>query len=345
MVSRTQSFWDNLIRRFSSSESSTNDSGSDRSNSHPRIIVCFDGGGIRGLATVTVLRCIEQRYHLRLSEKCDKFVGTSTGSFIAAMVGGLGWSAEQMQDMYMSECREMMPRKYVDIVGGLFRPKFGEDKRRFLRKLLRNKDGEYRLRDCRKHVMIAAYCIDPRFPGRHIFDSIDHPEVKLWQALDASSAAPVYFPSASVDMSPMERFPDNPDASGQVSSESEPLDFVDGAMTLNNPSLIGLIHCRPGDVLLSIGTGGMPVYVRPDTVATGVLDLLNFISETHTHETLAAELCDRLGVKYVRINGTLRDGAVQDMTDVSEKNLIALIQTGQAWFQDHVAELDLIFNP
>ena len=56
-------------------------------------ILCLDGGGIRGLIQMTVLREIERRTGKRIVDLFDWIVGTSTGGIIAlALTYGKGWS-------------------------------------------------------------------------------------------------------------------------------------------------------------------------------------------------------------------------------------------------------------
>ncbi|HHY94205.1 MAG TPA: hypothetical protein GX513_04225 [Firmicutes bacterium] len=45
-------------------------------------IISFDGGGVRGALSITLLKRLQQQVP-ELVEKTDLFAGTSTGSFIA----------------------------------------------------------------------------------------------------------------------------------------------------------------------------------------------------------------------------------------------------------------------
>ena len=53
------------------------------SREHGSRILCLDGGGVRGLVQIEMLRQIEQRTGKRITELFDWIVGTSTGGIIA----------------------------------------------------------------------------------------------------------------------------------------------------------------------------------------------------------------------------------------------------------------------
>lgn len=46
-------------------------------------VLCLDGGGVRGLLQLTILREIERRMKMRIVDLFDWVVGTSTGGIIA----------------------------------------------------------------------------------------------------------------------------------------------------------------------------------------------------------------------------------------------------------------------
>ncbi len=61
-----------------------------------RIIISLDGGGIRGILTLQLLKKIEEIAGLKINQFCDMLAGTSTGAIIAGLMAfGLsaGYSA------------------------------------------------------------------------------------------------------------------------------------------------------------------------------------------------------------------------------------------------------------
>ena len=52
-------------------------------------VLCLDGGGVRGLVQLEILRQIEEELDAKITDRFDYIVGTSTGGIIAlAMVYG-----------------------------------------------------------------------------------------------------------------------------------------------------------------------------------------------------------------------------------------------------------------
>lgn len=47
-------------------------------------ILCIDGGGIRGVFAVSILKALEEELNLQAGDYFDMIAGTSTGSIIAA---------------------------------------------------------------------------------------------------------------------------------------------------------------------------------------------------------------------------------------------------------------------
>ena len=64
-------------------------------------ILCMDGGGTRGLATLVSLRAIQRRCQNRpIHELFDVICGTSTGGILAVAIGMLRRPLDEVEDMY-----------------------------------------------------------------------------------------------------------------------------------------------------------------------------------------------------------------------------------------------------
>ena len=63
-------------------------------------ILCLDGGGMRGLALVQMLRELERRTGRRVRDMFDLVAGTSTGGMIAAALIIKGFSLDACDDVY-----------------------------------------------------------------------------------------------------------------------------------------------------------------------------------------------------------------------------------------------------
>ena len=239
----------------------------------PRKILSLDGGGIRGVITLEILAEMEQQLKqklgrgddFRLSDFFDYFGGTSTGAIIAAGLS-LGMSVAQLLDFYINKGKDMFDKNFLlkqwqALYGSghllqMLKDTFGEDtdmhfdNGRFKALLMvctmnRSTDSPWPISNnplAKYNDKLRADC---------------NANIKLFQLVRASTAAPVYFPPETLQWNP-----NNPD---------ETFVFVDGGVTpYNNPAfLLYRMATQPAyklnwelgeDKLLivSIGTGSSP---------------------------------------------------------------------------------------
>ncbi|KAH7637518.1 hypothetical protein HUG17_8622 [Dermatophagoides farinae] len=161
-------------------------------------LICFDGGGIKGLFTIQMMieleKCLVQKQRnlkkqesLLLSDYFDWIAGTSTGSIIAYLFSQQK-SLNQLRLLYFN---------FKDEIFHGNRP-YSTDKLEFLLKtqLDGNKSMEDVWKQSAKHLLIAACRIDCYPPRLQLFCSHHQNQTNkmfVWQALRASSAAPTYF--------------------------------------------------------------------------------------------------------------------------------------------------------
>ena len=206
----------------------------DKANkSGPRKLLALDGGGIRGVITLEVLAKIESELQQKLgrgddfllADYFDYVAGTSTGAIIATLVA-LGYSVDDIRAFYIKSGSEMfhkarlwerfktkfrddkLAKMLTDIIGA--DTLFGSDKlRSLLMIVLRNAttDSPWPLSNNPKAKYNLAGAT-----GRNA-------ELKLWQLVRASTAAPTYFPPEVIHVGDKEFV------------------FVDGGVTMyNNPA-------------------------------------------------------------------------------------------------------------
>lgn len=63
-------------------------------------ILCMDGGGMKGLATLRMLRHIEKCSGKRIHELFDLICGTSTGGILAASLALQQFTLDDCEDIY-----------------------------------------------------------------------------------------------------------------------------------------------------------------------------------------------------------------------------------------------------
>ena len=285
----------------------------------PYRIVTFDGGGVRGVLTTTLLERLEARVPGWL-DKADLIAGTSAGGLIALGLA-VGLSPARISRFYVEQSPTIFQDSLWDDIVNLGRL-IGADydtepKRRVLHDIL----GDKLLKDLSKRVLIPAFDLDNEDPDPaqrsakakffHNFpptglggrDSDDRNRLAVDVGL-YTSAAPSYFPSVG--------------------------GYIDGGIVVNNPSMAALaqtqdsraqITPRPAlsdIVLLSLGTGDTQTYVRGQNLDWGLAQwagpLLNVL--LNDQGRIADYQClQLLGTNYYRLNPLLPSGQKVNLDD------------------------------
>src|ERR1044072_1377675 len=86
----------------------------------PRKMLALDGGGIRGVLTLSILAAIEKQVGQRLCDYFDYIAGTSTGAIIAAGLAK-GMTVDELIAFYRANGPEMFPRtRFLDRLNRLY---------------------------------------------------------------------------------------------------------------------------------------------------------------------------------------------------------------------------------
>lgn len=214
----------------------------------PKRILALDGGGLRGVLTLGMLREVERILReraggdpgFRLSDYFDLIAGTSTGAIIAAALS-LGMSVDEVHGHYMRLGNLVFKRSLLR--WGALRAKFDADK---VREALTGVFGDRRLDspDFRTGLLVMTKRLDTgsgwpitNNPKARYFErgtqatTIANREYPLWQVVRASTAAPYFFDPETIRI-------------GRGSDGAKPVtgDFVDGGVSpSNNPALQALM--------------------------------------------------------------------------------------------------------
>ncbi len=280
-----------------------------------KLIISFDGGGIRGVATSQFLKRLENKIDKTIYDSFDMFVGTSTGGIIAAALGVLKYNATQISDIYNYEnSNTIMNKSFWDKKMGLIQnqPKYnGIGKRKILEKYFAAK----LFNDAIKPTMVITYDIEAR--KSDVLKSHDKENILALSAVDASSASPFYFPTVKVN--------------GRW--------LIDGGVIANNPTMCAYaeaIHLWPNEEIriLSIGTGNHTRKINGEESQNYgcygwvTHDFLGIVMD----ETVVDYQIDKiLGNKVLRVNSEL-DYVNDDMDDCSKGNIKNLKRLGDKWF-------------
>lgn len=194
-------------------------------------ILSIDGGGIKGLFSAAFLAGLEERFNIQVGDCFDLIAGTSTGGILALALAAR-IPATQVVDFY----KEWGPK--------IFTPKFSGF--RFIKRARFSKYGDENLKSAVQRIFEkrkmkdiyaaknpVALCIASInaitgapwvFKTPHNTKLGRDNEYYLWEVAMATSAAPIYFPLARINIP------------GSSASNL----FVDGGLWANNPSEVAL---------------------------------------------------------------------------------------------------------
>ena len=282
-----------------------------------KYILSIDGGGVRTIASIIFLQKLEENLQIPLSEKFDFFIGTSAGAISSLGLSINKMSASDLMNIWSKEnlVKTMTNSSWETSLGIMqINPKYtNEGKREVLKEFFLDK----KLGDAHKPVAVTSYDIEKRLPV--LLTSYGDPDVSVVDSGDATSAAPVYYPTAQVG----DRF------------------LIDGGIVANHPVLHGYVEAKklyPENdlVVLSVGTG---LNKRPlkgqDSKKWGLIgwmmhDLFGLMVESSMDHELAEEL---IGKNYLRINSPL--GRVnRRLDDNSDSNIERIISMGEGWWDE-----------
>jgi len=316
------------------------------SDPRPVRILAVDGGGIRGIVPATILTELQRRLPGPLVEYFDVVAGTSTGGLVASAVctpdaaGGSRYTPDEILEFYVRDCHQIFGRSAwwrLKSLDGLRRSKYPAAG---IESFLEARFGDLQLREALKPLVLVSFDLTRRTPW--VFSSVlaaDDParNCLLRDACRASTAAPTYFPAATVR-----------------STGGESRELVDGGVCANDPVLAAFVvaeRLHPGRplFLVSLGTGNLTDPIDGAAArrwgivgwAWRILDLLSggqsAMSEATMRRLLGVEA--RQGSRYHRLQPDLPPGLGR-MDDVSAHNVAGLQRVTREYCNRHAALLD-----
>lgn len=267
----------------------------------PKRILALDGGGLRGIVTLSFLAEIESilrhrhggEENFRLSHYFDLIAGTSTGSIIAAALAR-GMTVAEITNKYLDLGQRVFQKSWLR--QGYFRAFYSEAG--LIEELKKVYGPNTALGDAslQTGLLIVTKRLDtgstwpisnnPRgqyFPARPDSQVIANSDYPLWQVVRASTAAPRFFDPERIEIN-----------RGKTGEKPVVGEFVDGGLSpFNNPALQALMFVtlagyRVGwstgaDKLLvvSVGTGSGDPAMAPAKLAVehAVKSLLSMMDD------------------------------------------------------------------
>lgn len=250
-------------------------------------ILSIDGGGIRGIIPLAILEYIERKTDWQIHELFDVVGGTSTGGIISLGLNSKSpatkqiYTARELSDFYYSNADKIFQKDhynwwesikntfrdifYRDHGSGITSPEYSDQG---IETFLKEKFGEKTKMSqlpTKCDVRVYSYDIENDCPYYFSKDNSSESEHDhtVWQAARSTSAAPTYFPGATLTCKQM----------------NKPV-LIDGGVFMNNPSLELLIWAknkyRQADkfLLVSLGTGEFKKS-RSGLKNAGAIDWLN----------------------------------------------------------------------
>lgn len=312
-------------------------------------VLALNGGGVRGLFTITLLAeleaIIEKREKLenvKIGDYFDLITGTSIGGILALGLAS-GKSARELKQAFEDNAQHIFPLKRFKQKKwwNLLRRSIYESEP--LYETVKSMIGDtIKFEDLNKRVMITSVNLStgrPKFfktPHNPMF-TFDR-EIRLIDAAMATSAAPTYFKPHYI----------------------EKLDhyFADGGLVANNPSFVGIRevlidmkkdfpNAKPEDVkILNIGTLSEDYCISPATLSNkcgkGYLGLWNMgerivlttmTANQHLQRFMLLREFKALNIEknYVEIDETIPNEAASEITldNASESSLKSLRGMGK----------------
>jgi patatin-like phospholipase/acyl hydrolase len=291
-------------------------------------ILSLDGGGLRGIIPLLILKKIEEQQGKKIHELFDIIVGTSTGGIIACGLtctkDGVNpyLTVDKLIDLYTKNGGVIFPYKkniFSKIIKGansIFNPKFSPDG---LDGLLTQYFGDLKLSNTLKPIVVTSY--DLRNNEIVMFKSrkSNEPEcdVLLKDVCRATSAAPTYLPSYEMNYNGKNRV------------------CIDGGVFINNPSMAAVAEVLKWGIdgadiklkdisCLSLGTGMYTDNLGvKNTPSWGVVNWAQPITTVMMQSTSAATVyeCEQVLSNFLRLQVTIDDKDRSDMSDSRKETL------------------------
>ena len=281
-------------------------------------VLAFDGGGVRAIMGVYFLKKLEQESSKSIFESFDLFIGTSAGATNALLLGMNGSTIADLEKFWtVDNLKKIMNQSFIDKTS-IFqtRPKYSNEGKK---KILQTFFEDRKIGQSLKPVVVTAYDLEARKPI--LLSSYGDPEITAVNAANASSAAPIYFPTASME-------------DGRW--------LIDGGIATNNPSLLGYVEAKKifstdNIKVLGIGAGLNKRKISGKNSRNwGALgwfrhDILGIMLESSLQNEI---LKDLIGDDYLRINSSIGN-VNRRMDDMSEKNLERIRVLADDWWQKY----------
>lgn len=280
-------------------------------------ILSLDGGGYKGLYTISLLAELEKKFRRSCFEIFDLFAGTSTGSIIALALA-MGKEASEIQEMYLNLGKKIFGKKRK--FSPIFNPFYNiNDLYKYLDDIFESKTLKTIHKNGKRVIIPASNISDisPRiFKTDYTEDLDQHNDYKLADIATASCAAPMYFQTHKI-----------------TKNKSEEI-FADGGLFANNPAVCAIIEAMAYNnqkikniKVVSIGTSNCESLQKNFKINKGLKDwkenlILNTLELTSkSQEHIASFIFNQNKSNYLRISPSAQLNMI-NLDNINESKLL-----------------------
>ena len=246
-----------------------------------RVILCLDGGGMRGILTIQLLKKFEEIAGIPCYELFDMVAGTSTGGIVAGLIT-TGHSATEIETLYVNLITQVFDKRFL---GNRFvnPPAFSKEK---YRSLLKGIVNDVTLEDaCRLNDLDMMILSQDISASEETFFSCfkqddgsfygTYKDVLLRSVMEATMSAPTYF-------YPLERFLD-----GGTTTYNNPAmaAFMEAVSYSRADKIVSLSVYQPTEIIMfNFGTGISRQFIKPtQTINPHGIDVVFWLNWLMTH--------------------------------------------------------------
>lgn len=258
------------------------------------LILSIDGGGIRGILPISLLKRIKNELNFDILSNFSMFCGTSTGGIISLMLAN-GENIEKIEEFYMEKRKKVFKKRFFT---NFFISKYSP---KGLEKELRNVFKNKRINELSDdiEVLIPAFDLEAEGEWKPKFFTKDDCYL-LFEIAMATSAAPTYFPPYK--------------------------GYIDGGVVCNNPSLAAICFALSKGYsldeiyLLSLGTGDVKTFSSYMDNNIGVIQWSNKLIKIMfdgLNDVVDTQCEELLGDNYLRLNPILPGNSPWPLDDIN----------------------------
>lgn len=302
-------------------------------------LLTIDGGGVRGLVALEILKKIEEEAGQPIHELFDYVCGVSTGAILAVLIGVHRSSLDDCEKLYRRLSTQIFTQTTFRGATGLFMKNSYYDSDAWT-EILKENMGEMSLIETARNLDTPKMCLVATSANTnriqaHLFRNYNLPYrvtghyqgsslPKLWEAVRASAAAPGYFSEYRVG----------------------DLILLDGGLFVNNPTAIALHEAKQlwpeADLqcVLSVGTGRHePIATTSESSinwGTRIRTILNSATDTEGVHTTMHDLLP--GNVYFRFNPYLSDEIGLD--EIAADRLAMMMEDTSLYLRKNEAKIE-----